>query len=776
MKYNLDILPWQQFEVLAFKCLQIDVSPSMHYIEGGHDKGRDFTFKGVTNFFGTSNSSKKYLFQAKHKSGPNKFQSLKYDLSVELEKVYVTNHLDYDFYCLTTNITLSGDQLDELEKIFLNFFQSAQLDIKVAFGVYSYRHFESIIDANSTIKWTFPSIVSHTDFHLLLDELINRNERNIVAGWKSIFETNAQKFVYTTVYEEALLKVDQQNILLLSGPPKSGKTFTAEMIMFNYFCLQEFIPYKIERPEDFDRFFDANRKQSFLFDDAFGKHNLEFYRADAFDRKLEFIIELVDDNHKCLFTSREYILRAFNEYTDKEINTFVAKISVEAANLKLGEKESLFRRYFTLKFPDGIPPSDSVLGQIVEHKNFTPETIRAYFDESANFELIQFMEHLQLPDKYLEKVFSNLSKEKRAVLLSILFSLRNSPETIAYAFANVCEDLNTTFLISLQKELNLLEGSIIKEENKKYSFYHPSMFDFFIGYLGNDISIYRSLLLKNLNIELMTLTTFDESAPRKGKIKVGRKDADTFTLGFKRLIRNPDVALFEINSVLAWLNVADVQLHFKMKLNQQFRVFKQAIHNEINQLDWTKFSGDDAYSLSYFLHALEFYKDSMPKDKSVLIKILTSRKVDPNYWLIVFRAMPFLTEADVFDEQIIGRSWLRSFYSGLKKEIMTLGDELYGPAFPDFVEVSKYRDAMQQKKYDEASKMKFKQRSDHKKDTNRYWYPRFKTCKEKMQTLKSSHPYGFKLHQELLPYFDHLVSLEPNQKNRYIFLKQKKWW
>ncbi|MCZ8284027.1 MAG: hypothetical protein O9353_01110, partial [Bacteroidia bacterium] len=52
-KYNLELLEWQQFEVLAFKCLQFDVSPSAQFIEGGNDKGRDIIYKGITHFFDT---------------------------------------------------------------------------------------------------------------------------------------------------------------------------------------------------------------------------------------------------------------------------------------------------------------------------------------------------------------------------------------------------------------------------------------------------------------------------------------------------------------------------------------------------------------------------------------------------------------------------------------------------------------------------------------------------------------------------------------------------
>ena len=79
MKYDLNKLEWQQFEQLAFNCLQETVSPSLTFIEGGNDKGRDFFYEGITSFFEEDNISKKYLFQAKHKSDDKYRSALKSD-------------------------------------------------------------------------------------------------------------------------------------------------------------------------------------------------------------------------------------------------------------------------------------------------------------------------------------------------------------------------------------------------------------------------------------------------------------------------------------------------------------------------------------------------------------------------------------------------------------------------------------------------------------------------------------------------------------------------
>lgn len=101
---------------------------------------------------------------------------------------------------------------------------------------------------------------------------------------------------------------------------------------------------------------------------------------------------------------------------------------------------------------------------------------------------------------------------------------------------------------------------------------------------------------------------------------------------------------------------------------------------------------------------------------------------------------------------------------------------MYGKEYPEFEEIKKYERLIEDKNFAEAQAMKNKQRSDYIKNTNRKWYPRYLRCKEKMNVIKTSQPYGYKLYEKLIPYFSHLQRLEENQFNRYIFNKEKKWW
>ncbi|MBU1095050.1 MAG: hypothetical protein KKB34_01100, partial [Bacteroidetes bacterium] len=348
---------------------------------------------------------------------------------------------------------------------------------------------------------------------------------------------------------------------------------------------------------------------------------------------------------------------------------------------------------------------------------------------------------------------------------------------ISHTFNNVCSDLNTTLLTNLNDQLILLEGSIIKSDNRKYYFYHPSMYDFFVHYLSKDIATYRNLLFKNINVGLLTLTRFI-TEPKTNCINVLKEDIINLTVGFQRLIHNPYISLIEINSLLAWLENPDVLINFKMKLHQDFNVFISELYNALCKIDFYRFQEEDAYHISNFFHRLKYL--FVLTNKKIFISesgfksLLLSNNNKGNYWLIVFSITPFLEEGFIYKN--IGIAWLNSFYSQLKNEIDYLGNELYGDAYPNFEEVFRYKKLLEEKKFEEANLIKKKSIGDYKQKTNSDWYPRYTACKEKMSKLKGSHPYGFKIYQKLSGNFEHLRALEDNQKNRYLFNKSKKWW
>ncbi len=299
------------------------------------------------------------------------------------------------------------------------------------------------------------------------------------------------------------------------------------------------------------------------------------------------------------------------------------------------------------------------------------------------------------------------------------------------------------------------------------------MFEFFVRYISKDTSIYRKLLLINFNIRLLNVIRFKPDISEDA-IKISPGDLNQLIEGFNRILNNPDLSIIEINSIFLWISNSDVQLNLKIQMRDKYTEFKSRIDFLIMKLNHEIFINESIYNLADFFKNISFDHHEIKYGNEFFGKLIQTHKDDDNYWILVFRMIPLLEDNFIFRN--IPREWFKGFLKEIKSEINSLGFELFGDAFPEFLEIKKYEKLIEEKKFNEAHSMNKKQRADYIKKTNKYWYPRYLRCKEKMNVLKTSHPYGYKLYELLIPNFSHLQRFEDNQFNRYLFNKEKKWW
>lgn len=594
MRYNLDELHWQEFEVLAFEVVQILVSSDTQFIEGGSDKGRDFVYDGRSKDF-KKDWSGKWIFQAKHKTKDNNLStSLTSDLKRELDKVFVKNRLEYDNYILVTNKTIDGTLFDQLNSTFHEFI--TKMDIQCHnFSILSYRQIESCIDNSNQLKWTYPNIISHPDFALLIQDSANYNLETRKRAWLNSIEKQREKFVFTNFFKMANEKLSEYPAIILSGPPKSGKTFNAEILALNFSVYKGYQPILIDNAEEIEKAYVNERSQIFVCDDAFGKHSLS-YRAEDWFRKLERIFNLADKSHLFIFTSREYIFRAFINSGNEEAKTLLEKIIVESHNYSSQEKLSILNRYTKTSILSEFDKS-SILSyekEITSHKNFSPETIRAFFtninSENDNNQLRFLRKHIEKPDAYLSSVFSQLNKIKQAALLSVLCAIQNDEKAINKTFSNICNDLNINQILDSRLEFEELEDSILRilkfDETVEISFYHPSIHDYLISQLiSSHVGKLREVVIKNSNLELLEISLFKPSKnsmfkSEEGKIvELNEHDVSTLKIGLSRLINNSDLSIYDTSYIFNWFKHKSHTLDLRINDLSLFNSARGIVHN-----------------------------------------------------------------------------------------------------------------------------------------------------------------------------------------------------
>ena len=790
MKYNLNDLHWQQFEFLSFNCLQRLVAFGIQFIEGGSDKGRDIIYEGKSQVFQPTWDGK-WIFQIKHKGVKGKDQTkaakaLLSDLKSELEKVFIKNKLDFYNYILVTNLSATGDLNDKAEKIFQDFCKDNEVLCK-NFFVFGYRHFESCVDNHQAIKWSFPTILHHPDFEVICRSIFETVIHNRNIGWFKTINKYRKYFVYTNFYFQSYERLNNYDAILLSGPPKCGKTFNAEMLIYNFVGEYNYSPLKIDHPEEIEKYYKSDdTKQIFFCDDAFGSHRLSYSNAEEWDRKIENILSLADKNHKFVFTSREHILNAFRNYANSFSDNQIEKIIINNEDLTLGEKSAILDRYVKLSV---IPENKGKYFfekelNIISHKYFSPESIRAFFSNlpdrtSSGYSNYQnLILHLDKPDGYLKNLFFNLDDTKRILLLGVLCALNPNIKEIGKAYSNLCEDFGTQKIESYKNILDELEGGILKAlENEDYEevkFYHPSMKEGLIQVIKDDENgtIHRSVL-KNLNFDLLEFYFFQSPKSRNTRIiGIKQNELDLFAISINRLIQNESFQFHHVIRLLKWFTITGDSL-----LKVLDKSFYDSIKNVqlliINYIKsdsfWQKFKDETTSSWSELIWCLKSLSLAYSYDLNLFYceywnKLLDSRKSEDAYWRLVFRLSNFIEESKIIE--IVGKEWLNNFYLSLRKRLYELGYEIFDKEYPDFPTYNKLSPEEKVK----TPKMKHK--------PNRTWYPRFLICKENFQYLKEikGNKIGQPIITRLEKEYEALLRFSDYAYNRHTFNEEQKWW
>lgn len=793
MKYNLNDLHWQQFEIFSFQCLQRLVSTAIQFLDGGNDRGRDIIYEGVSLNFQPSWNGK-WIFQMKHKTLSSNDQTKSINTLVsalkdELFKVHVKEKIKFDNYILVTNLTVTSTFQDKAQFIFSEFCEAHNLKDK-NFLIFGYRHFESCIDANNSLKWIFPNILSHPDFQLLISSISDSIVENRNQGWFNSISKYRKYFIYTKFYDEASSKLENYHAILLSGPPKGGKTFNAEMLVFNYVGEKAFKPIKIDDPEEIERFYRQEFNQIFLCDDAFGSHRLSCANADEWNRKIVGILSLANDKHKFVFTSREHVFNAFRNYATNFKGNYLEKIIVNNQGLSSGEKSAILERYLQLSnLKENI--KKSVLedeNDFIKHKCFSPETIRSFFanlsqENSSKYTIYHHLiSHLNKPDEYIRNLFFQLEQTKRILLLGVLCSLSSDIKDIGKTYYNLCNDFDAEKLDSYKTILEELDGGILKTiqtiNSLEVQYYHPTMKEGLIQIIKEDENgTIHGVIIKNLNVELLDSCYFDSpKTKKKNDISIKQGDLDSLSLSIKRLIKNEATEFHHIIRLLKWFSTDNSDSLIKVLDKPFYSLIKRVI------LDYTDYLKTEDFLMKFRNESTSRWAELVWSVKSLglvysldlkllfsnyWLSILDEKKNDPDYWKFVFRVSSFVDTQVIYDK--VGRKWLNDFYKELRARLYELGYEVFGTEFPAFKTYNSL--SLEERNIiTENQKLKFK--------PNRTWYPRFLICKDKITHLKDlkGNEIGQLMFSRIEREYEELLRYSDYASNRQVFNEEQNWW
>lgn len=483
MAYTFSSLSPADFEDLARELIGKELRVRFEAFCPGPDGGIDGRH---------AQANKTTILQCKHYAGSS-FSSLKTAITRELESI---RKLSPTRYILATSRPLTPANKKQLAAI-LGPHLKSESDIFGPDDLNALLRIHSDIERQHIKLWLSGSAV--------LERVVRAAAYSFTAISRKDIESKVRVYAENPSFAAARDMLEQNRVLIVSGPPGVGKTTLAEMLTYA-FIGQEWELVAIRSLEDgFAAIVDA-RKQIFLFDDFLGKVSLDVRALSAKDSDLVKFIKRVQGspNARFILTTRAYIFeeaRRVSEYLSDgrlDVMKYVLDVGIYTRRIKA---RILYNHLYVHNTPKehirALLNAPDTLPSIIDHRNYNPRIIEWMTDE-INVGAIApeeypatFLQTLENPARIWDTAFRTHIPVKCQHLLFALFFCSEygaSIEDLKDAYEPVHKGLSHRFghthdAKDFSEALRILEGSFVRISNGKVSFINPSVRDYLTDYL-----------------------------------------------------------------------------------------------------------------------------------------------------------------------------------------------------------------------------------------------------------------------------------------------------
>lgn len=431
--------------------------------------------------------------------------------NVEREKV---EKLNPDRYILAIAMDLSRLEKEKIKELFHPYIKCSddilcESDFNNLLGQDKYKSIEK-----NYYKLWMPSTN-------VLQNLLNSTEHGVLLYESAIeFEEalrRAEVFVKTKPYNNALRKLEEKKVVLISGEPGVGKTSIAYQLGRYFIQSKRYTDfYWVKSVDDIYVALRSEGKKVIVFDDFWGSIFQESSVSGKDEQRLAKIIERIKDdkNSVLILTTREYILRqGFKKHADLKDVVEKYKLECRLDGYRDVEKVKIFfghlkQSKLTWKQTEEMFHEHK---KIVTHANYNPRIIEMFLrnvdiEKHPQEFMENFWGYLECPENFWQAIFNNLSTEAKLLSVILLISPIPIQSNDLKEMYNRClkQMDNVIEKKSFQECIAELERTVIKslafeeESTIIIKFQNPSVQEYLHSYFHHHIDHYFDTLLHGM--------------------------------------------------------------------------------------------------------------------------------------------------------------------------------------------------------------------------------------------------------------------------------------
>jgi hypothetical protein len=462
-EYDFHQLSPADLEVLARDLLQAHWKVTLESFKSGRDGGIDLRYAKGPN---------RTIVQVKHyvRTG---IVGLLRELKKEAQKLA---GLKPSRYALVTSVPLSPADKAKIVSIF----GSSRLKGADVFGA----------DDLNNLLTQYPHIEkNHYKLWLASKAVLDRVLHN-AAATRSEFKARqvyrqARRYVATSAFPRAMEMLDQERVVVISGPPGVGKTTLADLLLYAH-LERGYQAVLVERdPAEAFEVFDPNTRQVFYYDDFMGATFAGDQRGATLgneDHTLLTFINMVREtpNARLVLTTREHVYSQAMTRSERLRNADLGslRVTIRMPSYDFFQRAAILYNhiYFSdlpIEYQDEIV-ADGFYLKIVKHEKFNPRLI----DWLSSYKRLkvpvdqyrQFVAALldDPSDIWRHAYHNEISEAARGVLLA-LWSLsgRCGSDVLRHGFSALQEGRSARYLFGTRAEdysmgLRELEDSFVR--------------------------------------------------------------------------------------------------------------------------------------------------------------------------------------------------------------------------------------------------------------------------------------------------------------------------